>query len=1352
MIDPAEIDSHTKFVVIPVGMSRYRDVAEGGARTRWPDLAFVETDLDRFDAMFGAERYRQAGFTMLERIAGTAGQITDKLTEIAEQVAARPGVTVLLIWSGHGEAPNGGDLRLATFETYQPLSAGDGFSPAELVNKLGGSGAKAVCLIFDVCQAAAAGGAVGGAAAQLVRQPLPDGKFPGMAALFTAHAFEQAEEGRFAEVMERVLRDGPSAEARKRIAEEGFGGFNQHNRYLLMSELESVLRVEFELLRENDPSVRQVPVGQHAGQLFPVFLNPLFKADSPPVNAEVARRRWLREHDVTEHFLPKARGLEPGEEGWFFTGRRDVSRQIVDWLEQRGDAGAQNLYVLTGNGGTGKSSVIGRMVALSDEKFRGEAKLSGWDQPTDAEQGTLPPAERIDAALHLRKLTAENAAAELSELLGVPKPKPGEDLDSFVFNLPARLPGAVHSPTLVLDALDEAGDPVRVAERLIKPLAAKNWRILVGTRPSRDDTDLLERLGPAFRRNLDAEPTTQTDIEQYVTHRLQAAKVPEPALIAHRVAEKANDNFLYARVTTSGLLNRPTLDLAHLDQELGNNVGEAFARDLVPLDQKFRAEFGRDDAGVTAILGALAWGEGEGLPLRDGIWATVATAISQPEAPYSDKHVQWVLREAGRYILESGDGEQAVYRLFHQSLTDHFISHKSLYEPFHIRVDAGSVIAEINLASALAALTPHDAWDLANPYLVRHLPVHLLSDLTRLEELCTNPWYLRRALDLLGADRLADLLARVDRRSRTPAIQAVAKSVRRARVALSRDPAQLAAQLQARLASEENPALKRRIDELPAVAPRNWLRAHRASLGWRAQLDTTQTFNAKVRALAFGSIDGNAVIAVGAGTEVHFWDPRRGSPNWTIGNDGLRITALALGTLGSRNVVAVAAAYNDRLVIRDARTGAIIGKPMPAHGAQKVALGKVNGRNAIALVEHAGVVARSIDAFENVLAHHPDALAVGQVGSAIVTIERGGPNQFRVVDWNAGQTMEPILEAPSDTTLFAIGEYLGRPFVCFVDYKGHVRVMDLQVGVSLGKGTAFDFPIRTLVVGEVEGDLIIAAGNETGGEGGYVRIRQPMTIDDDFETHGAAAYDERILGVGLADHRPVLLAESAGAVDPFTLEIVATDTAIQVLSGGWSVPPTMDEQPQRDRRSITLSRDHPMKWPVHVETWGRIGGRLLQARGTYFGAVWILDDERKEIIYGPFADIPLTSMVWLRSKIAAEVVRGVALGTWEGRGVLAVAYSRTATVFDLETGGCFGSPETQNSEIVEVALGEIAGRPILATGSDGGAITIWEGPSMKRLASIWLDTGVTGIWLGGSILVARTADNRFHVFDVILRA
>jgi hypothetical protein len=58
-------------------------------------------------------------------------------------------------------------------------------------------------------------------------------------------------------------------------------------------------------------------------------------------------------------------------------------------------------------------------------------------------------------------------------------------------------------------------------------------------------------------------------------------------------------------------------------------------------------------------------------------------------------------------------------------------------------------------------------------------------------------------------------------------------------------------------------------------------------------------------------------------------------------------------------------------------------------------------------------------------------------------------------------------------------------------------------------------------------------------------------------------------------------------------------------------------------------------------------------------------------------------------------------------------------------------------------------RALLATASEGGAVTVWEGPSMRRLASVTLDTGAKGVWMAENVLAVRTADDRFHVFDLV---
>ena len=90
-------------------------------------------------------------------------------------------------------------------------------------------------------------------------------------------------------------------------------------------------------------------------------------------------------------------------------------------------------------------------------------------------------------------------------------------------------------------------------------------------------------------------------------------------------------------------------------------------------------------------------------------------------------------------------------------------------------------------------------------------------------------------------------------------------------------------------------------------------------------------------------------------------------------------------------------------------------------------------------------------------------------------------------------------------------------------------------------------------------------------------------------------------------------------------------------------------------------------------------------------------------------------------------------------------------VFDLASADLISSPHTGKSEIVAVAVGQSNDRGLLVTASDGGAVTVWEGPSMRRLASITLDVGCRGVWLAGDVVAVRTADNRFHVFDLMCR-
>ena len=189
-------DPSARVVVIPIGIAQYGEPSAAAlqrGRQRFPALKTVDDDITRVRALFAGNAFRDAGFEVLPTLNGSAGRITDELTRISDDLSSDAARAVILLWSGHGEAP-GDDLRLATRESVQPMEAGDGLAPSVLVDKLVGSRARFLYLLLDVCQAGAAATNVATTASRRFGEQASD-SFVGMGALFSSHAFEQADGG-----------------------------------------------------------------------------------------------------------------------------------------------------------------------------------------------------------------------------------------------------------------------------------------------------------------------------------------------------------------------------------------------------------------------------------------------------------------------------------------------------------------------------------------------------------------------------------------------------------------------------------------------------------------------------------------------------------------------------------------------------------------------------------------------------------------------------------------------------------------------------------------------------------------------------------------------------------------------------------------------------------------------------------------------------------------------------------------------------------------------------------------------------------------------------------------------------
>src|SRR5262249_14733038 len=146
----------------------------------------------------------------------------------------------------------------------------------------------------------------------------------------------------------------------------------------------------------------------------------------------------------------------------------------------------------------------------------------------------------------------------------------------------------------------------------------------------------------------------------------------------------------------------------------------AFADDL-------RTRFGAEEQRVDDLLAALAWGEGKGLTRR--VWPRVADALTHGRRSYEDDDVAWVLGHAGWHIIESGEDGQAVYRLGHQALADHY----------RTRLEVKEVQARI--VGALTAGVEGAGWFDCDHYVWRHLAYHA-AQAGGLAALIRDPGYL----------------------------------------------------------------------------------------------------------------------------------------------------------------------------------------------------------------------------------------------------------------------------------------------------------------------------------------------------------------------------------------------------------------------------------------------------------------------------------------------------------------------------------------------------------------------------------------------------------------------------------
>ncbi|HEX2300381.1 MAG TPA: ATP-binding protein, partial [Pseudonocardiaceae bacterium] len=380
-------------------------------------------------------------------------------------------------------------------------------------------------------------------------------------------------------------------------------------------------------------------------------------------------------------------GAQPLDDRWLFTGRHAVLQRIVTWMQADTPPhagapatpalGAAGALVVTGPAGCGKSAVMRHLAALSDPDAREQLLAHA---PAGPDPDTDPGIGAVAATVDLHGMGERELATTLAEQLGLPRPQAG-------WQLIADLTRMAAPPIVLLDGLDEAVPEHldKLATELLVALGTVA-RVVITTRqleflwygPAAEGARVVG-LQEMFGRDvpiidLDAEPGTAADIEQYVARWLAAAGQEDLVqAVAPALAGRAGEfgGFLYAQVLTSQIL-RQVID-ARTDgwqRQLAGTVGAALDREF-----SIGAPLMHDGAEVPGaardLLHALAWGLGRGMPRQ--VWQVAASALSPDGVRYRAADLDWALEHYGCYVVEDEQHGEAVYRLAHLEFAEHLL-------------------------------------------------------------------------------------------------------------------------------------------------------------------------------------------------------------------------------------------------------------------------------------------------------------------------------------------------------------------------------------------------------------------------------------------------------------------------------------------------------------------------------------------------------------------------------------------------------------------------------------------------------------------------------------------------------
>ncbi|MEU5397468.1 WD40 repeat domain-containing protein [Streptomyces tibetensis] len=683
--------------------------------------------------------------------------------------------TLVIYHAGHGVAERDHYLICAETEYDTAALKVTALPTARLVELAGDAGVQRLLVIVDACYAGDGAAAVLAQTAKshLVAASAARGDqnkhWKCLAVLSAARSGEVADDGAFARILSDVLQS---------VAGENRILAGERPEFIHLSDV--VREINREFAGQALPQRADLAVIHDDGTGF--LPNPRYVAglsnDFDLAEQRVAsEQRRLREKELVEHFGPRGVGVHgPDEAGHYFTGRTEVLTRLARWLRGESERNVR-LYQVTGGPGTGKSSILGRLVTRSDPTTRHTIPDETVIVSTD-----VPP-HTIDLAIHAAGKQLADVLAALGDVLGVPT--------YGVTDILAALKGLRRSFTLVIDALDEASTHVNSLEAevvhafLLRATAlAPDFRVLLGARPDvlpngEASHDALARIDLDDPRWI-----ARRDIMDYAAQLLSAPHGPGSSSgLSDRLIERAAPeigrvtfpNYLVTRIVARALAD-PSRAFWDADpaawasllpvplEETSSTrprprrsgyygIGPAFlwARNIQLTPEQVPL--------YRAVLLSLAYTEGAGLPLP-GVWASIAGALYGE--PVSEQQITEILNTdaAAAYVTEAMDARgRSVYRLYHQALVDNLrrghqngVTDYLLKQPGSWGVVHSKQVRRVIARTIYEALidsvyrTPGGArdWQDADPYLLDHLMAHAATA-NRVDELLVDAEFLVHA-------------------------------------------------------------------------------------------------------------------------------------------------------------------------------------------------------------------------------------------------------------------------------------------------------------------------------------------------------------------------------------------------------------------------------------------------------------------------------------------------------------------------------------------------------------------------------------------------------------------------------